>query len=329
MAWNVYGHDWAVAHLRKSMAHGRIRHAYLITGTESLGKNTLAHAFASLLNCTGEGERPCGECRSCRLIASGNHPDVVYSELDPNTSVLKIEEIRAVTQRIVLKPYESRYRIAILTDFDRARPTAQDALLKTLEEAPPHAVLILLAVSPEAVLPTILSRCQTLALRPVAADTIQSILVEHFGAETEQAALLGRVSGGRVGWAIRALSDPELLDQRTQALDALDAALKQNRAGRFDIAEDLSKDKNKLGLGRLLDLWQTYWRDVLLLTEGSPVKPCNTDRSVALEHLALNLTPEAALQALRATRTMLGYLPLNVNTRLALEVMFLDYPFVG
>lgn len=324
--WPVYGHDWAVEHLRKGMANGRIRHAYLIVGPESVGKNTLAHALAQALNCTHpeDVERPCGQCRSCKLIASGNHPDMLYPELDPSTGVLKIEEVRSVTGRIALKPYEARYRIAIFGDFDHAQPRAQDALLKTLEEPPPNAVLILLAPTAESLLPTITSRSQLISLRLVPADTIAEVLIQRRAADPQQAALLASLSGGRIGWAIRAFEDPSLLDQRHLALDLLEQALSQNRAGRFALAEDLGKDK--LALPPLLELWQTYWRDALLLCEGSQASPANIDREETLRQLAGTLTPDEALKALRATRQTLHNLVYNLNLRLALEVMFLDYP---
>jgi len=322
--WPVFGHDWAVEHLRKGLANDRIRHAYLIVGPESVGKNTLAHALAQTLNCSGDGERPCGDCRSCKLIASGNHPDMLYSELDGSTGVLKIEEVRSVTGRIALKPYEARYRIAIFRDFDHAQPRAQDALLKTLEEPPPTAVLILLAPTAESLLSTITSRSQVISLRLVSADVIEDVLVQRWNADSQQAALLARLSGGRIGWAIRALEDPSLLDQREQALDMLEQALAQNRAGRFSMAEDLSKDK--LALPPLLELWQTYWRDVLLLCEGSQVSPANIDREETLRQIARGIGTEEAVRALRATRETLHNLVYNLNLRLALEVMFLDYP---
>jgi DNA polymerase-3 subunit delta' len=326
VSWPVYGHDWAVEHLRKGMAHGRIRHAYLIVGPESVGKNTLAHALAQALNCTHSDEdaRPCGECRSCKLIASGNHPDILYSELDSGTGALKIEEVRTVTGRIALKPYEARYRIALFRDFDHARPQAQDALLKTLEEPPPTAVLILLAPTTESLLSTITSRSQVISLRLVSAETICDTLIQRWNADPQQAELLARLSGGRIGWAIRALEEPSLLDQRQAALDLLEQALGQNRAGRFALAEDLSKDK--LALVPLLELWQTYWRDVMLIREGSRVTPANIDREDALRQLARMIAPEDALRAMRATRETLHNLIYNLNLRLALEVMFLDYP---
>lgn len=324
--WPVYGHDWAVEHLQKAMANGRIRHAYLIVGTESVGKETLARAFAQTLNCANadEAARPCGECRSCKLIASGNHPDVIYSELDAATGALRIEEIRSVMSRIALKPYEARYRVAIFRDFDHARPQAQDALLKTLEEPPPHAVLILLAPATDTLLPTIISRSQVITLRAVPVEAIRDILTEQRGASRKQADLLARLSGGRIGWAMRALEDESLLQQREQGLELLERLLELNRAGRFEIAEDLSKDK--LGLYPLLELWQTYWRDLLLITQGTPLTPANKDRYESLERLSATLAPEEALAALQATRSLLNNLTLNLNLRLALEVLFLDYP---
>jgi DNA polymerase-3 subunit delta' len=325
-SWPVYGHDWAVEHLRKAILNGRVRHAYLIVGTESIGREALARAFAMALNCTAEDEmrRPCGECRACKLIASGNHPDLLYSELDASTGSLKIEEVRSATSKIALKPYEARYRIAIFRDIDRARPQAQDALLKTLEEPPPQALLFLIAPSTESLLPTITSRSQVIHLRPLSTQIIHEALIQYKGAAPEQAELLARLSGGRMGWAIRAVEDTTILDQRTAAFDLLENLLGMNRAGRFEVAEDLSKDK--LALYPLLELWQTYWRDVLLLTQRSTSQPANLDRQPSLERLVASISTEDALNALKATRTTLYNLPLNMNLRLALEVMFLDYP---
>ncbi len=324
--WPVFGHEWAVEHLQKSIANQRIRHAYLIVGPDSVGKETLARALAMTLNCTNSDEqaRPCGQCSSCKRIASGNHPDMIYSELDGTTGALKIEEIRSVTSKIALKPYEARYRIAILRDFDHARPQAQDALLKTLEEPPPQALLILLAPSTESLLPTITSRSQVIHLRPLAAETIYHVLAQHYGLSHEQADLLARLSGGRMGWALQAMTEPAMLEQRTAAIDLLENLIPMTRAQRFEIAEDLSKDK--LGLYPLLELWQSYWRDVLLVCEGINDRPANIDRRATLEKIAVNTSTEAVLTALQATRTLLNNLSTNLNLRLALEVMFLDYP---
>jgi DNA polymerase-3 subunit delta' len=324
--WKVYGHDWAVEYLRKGMLHNRVRQAYLITGSPSVGKTRFAHAFAMALNCTHDdtAARPCGECRSCKLVLSGNHPDLVYSELDSGTGALRIEALRDVMRRIALKPFESRYRIAIIADFDHARGAAQDAILKTLEEPPPHAILLLLATSTDQTLSTIISRCQVVYLRPVAVYTLQAVLTAHYHAQPEQAELLARLSSGRIGWAIDAVEREDILEQRTTALDLLDQVVRMNRAARFDLAGDLSKDKT--ALYPLLELWQTYWRDILLHAENSPTRLCNIDRTANIERLMYDLDAEGALRALKATQTLLGQLATNVNLRLAIEVMLLDYP---
>jgi len=269
-------------------------------------------------------ERPCGECRTCRLMLASTHADMIFSEADAASGALKIEEIRAAAGKLSLKPYEARYRVAIFRDFDRAQPRAQDALLKTLEEPPPYALLLLLARSNENVLATITSRSQVMNLRPVSATAVRDALVAHWGAEPEQATLLARLSSGRIGWAVRALQDPSLLEQRTVALGLLETILTQNRAGRFASADDLSRDK--LNLIQLLELWQTYWRDVVLLTEGSRLTPSNYDRATELQKLADELSAESALGALTATAEMISLLQYNLNTRLALETMFLSYP---
>ncbi len=324
--WPVYGHDWAVHYLRKAMLNQRLRQAYLIVGMPSIGKTQFADAMAMALNCTHEdlAQRPCGECRSCRLVISGNHPDLVYSELDPNTGALKIEALRTVMQRISLKPYESRYRVAIISDFDHARGQAQDAILKTLEEPPDHAMILLLASSTEPIMSTILSRCQKVFLRPVPMDTLQDILVNIYDAEPEQAQFLSRLSSGRIGWAINALREPDTLTQRDNALNLLEQILDSNRAARFDLANNLSKDR--AALFPLLELWQTYWRDILLTLENAPVKPCNSDRIDQISRLRMIMNADEALHALKATQKLMSQLDTNVNVRLALEVLMLEYP---
>lgn len=324
--WPVYGHDGAVDFLVRGMTNGRLRHAYLIVGAPSSGKRTLARAFASALNCeyADPAYRPCGECRTCRLIAAGNHPDVMTTETDPTTGVLKIEAIRGITSRIAMKPYQSRMRVAILPDFDHAQPRAQDALLKTLEEPPDYAVLVLLATSLESILPTILSRSQIIQLRPAPAAIVRDVLVERLGLESVDADSISRFSGGRVGWALRAAQDASILEARAEALDLLENIVGMNRAQRFAQAEKLSGDK--AALADRLELWLTYWRDVLLQAEGTPVKVCNVDRRAAIERLLYTVDADQARAALHATRALLDRLPYNINLRLALEVMLLDYP---
>ena len=324
--WPVYGHDGAVDFLVRGMTNGRLRHAYLIVGAPSTGKRTLARTFAMALNCedADPARRPCGECRTCKLITSGNHPDVMTTETDPSTGALKIEAIRGITSRIAMKPYQARSRVAILPDFDHAQPRAQDALLKTLEEPPDYAVLVLLADSTESILPTILSRSQIVQLRPAAASVVREVLVQRLSLGSEQADSISRFSGGRVGWALRAAQDESILQARAEALDLLESIIGMTRGQRFSLADKLSNDK--AALAERLELWLTYWRDVLLQAEGTPVKVCNVDRRAAIERLLYTVDSDQARAALHATRALLDRLSYNINLRLALEVMLLDYP---
>jgi len=325
--WGVYGHDWAVAHLQESIANGRMRHAYLFAGAESVGKETLARALAQALCCQHPEHQPCGECSACKRITSGNHPDVLYTQRESDTSALKIEELRLMMQRLALKPFEARYRIAIFRDFDTAQPRAQDALLKTLEEPAPHAILILLAKSLEPILPTITSRAQVLHLRPAPTATIYDTLTRLYNVSSDDATLLAHLSAGRMGWAVGALSDPDLLVKRGSAFDLLDQLLAGSRVEQFKLSDDLAKDK--AGLLTLLELWLSFWRDVTLLVEGSGLDPTNVDRMDALKRLARTVTPEEAAAALTATRDTINTLTsTTANTRLALDVMLLDYPKV-
>jgi DNA polymerase-3 subunit delta' len=244
---------------------------------------------------------------------------------DEKTGAIKIDAVRELMRTIALKPYSSPYRVTILENFDNAQDRAQDALLKTLEEPPPHAVLILLVSSPKGVLSTITSRCQSLPLRPLPLDTVKQALLDS-GAGDDQAALLAQLSAGRIGWALQALHHPEILTHRTQILDVLDNTLRGRLTQRFQLAEELAK-YDKVELRLILEIWQTYLRDLALLTQRSAVTPCNLDRLPMLEEFANQISAEAALKALRTTHFLLeDTLYTNANVRLALEVMMLDYP---
>lgn len=326
--WHIYGHDWAVDFLRRGLLNGRTRHAYLITGTRSVGKMTLAQNFAMALNCDHEDitQRPCFQCKACKSTLSGNNPDLIYSQVE-DSGRLKIDEVRRVTRMLALKPYSSRHRIAIFDDFDMASPQSQDALLKTLEEPASYAVLILLAQSTDRILSTITSRSQIIPLRPVGLEVIKEQLLTH-GAEDHHADLIARLSSGRMGWALEALADEDILAFRSDMLDMLRDIVAGSRVERMKIADQISRKmgRDKPLLRYILEIWQTYWRDVLLESYESPVKPCNSDRKEEIRTLVMQLDSNQAYQAMDATRRTLKALNTNANVRLALDVLFLDYP---
>jgi DNA polymerase-3 subunit delta' len=248
-------------------------------------------------------------------------------EADPGER-LRIESIRDLQRSLALAPFEARYRIAILRNLEQATGNAADALLKILEEPPPTVRLLLTAAEAEAIPPTIVSRCQVVALRPLPTNQIEQALLnlESGQSDPRQARVIARLAGGRLGWALRALEQPERLAQYRQNLADLNTLLGARPAARFAYAETLSRERERIP--DALDDWQTWWRDVLLVAEGSSAAPVNQDWLDDLATHAGQVGRVGARRALKAVRQTAGHLDRNANVRLALEVLLLDLPRV-
>jgi DNA polymerase III subunit delta' len=317
----VVGHTWAIELLQRQQTAGRIPQSLLLTGPPNVGKSTLARFIAQRLNCTAE-VKPCGACTSCRKVVSGNHPDV---RLFDNDQSLKIEDIRDLQRELSLSPNEGQYRVALLCNFERATLSAANALLKTLEEPASQVVLILAAADPGALLPSIVSRCQVLTLRPLPTPMVVEALQTYNQAAPEQAELLAQLSAGRLGWAIRALNDSDFLDRRERRWQELLALLRAGRVERLAYAYQLSRDLGQLK--EVLSLWLTIWRDLLVLQSGATqTKIMNLDWHDRLQPLAGQSTLTQARDIVVRLRTALINLERNVNPRLNLEVVLLKLP---
>lgn len=318
----VVGHPSAIRLLERQRAEGRIAHAYLFTGPPHVGRRTLAWVWGMALLCS-DPDPPCGSCRACRQMEAGHHPDALY--VAPEGSSVKIDQVREVQRVLALTPVEGPYRMVLFDEAEKMTAEAANALLKTLEEPPSYAVLMLIAPSPESLPPTVVSRCQVFPLDPLPVPVVRQALQERWGLALDLADRLARLSGGRIGWAVQAAQDPEVLLAYEERIQQIHRLLTQGRAERFAFAEAMA-DEDEAMRSTFLETAMAWWRDVLILASGADLSLIHEEDRPALQEVSRRIGFLGARAALEATRRAWLALQRNANVRLALEVMFLDWP---
>ena len=326
MNWNMIGHEWAVQLLKQHVIQKTQRQAYLITGPESVGRRTLAIRFAQAVNCPQPIEQgmPCLDCLTCGQIERMVHPDLTVVEAERVGGQIKVDQIRGLQHGLSLTPYDAKYRIAILLRFEEANRQAANALLKTLEEPPPQVILMLTAESTDQLLPTIVSRCEVIRLRPISSGVIKEGLQTNWQVPPAEANLLTHLSSGRPGYTFQLYQNPGKLSLHRTWLDELFNLLSANRVERFEYAETMAKDTKTLP--EKLKIWQTFWRDVMLRSSNRSSQITNIDYQEIVDQLANNLGQKKAHNLVVAVEQIFDHLDHNVNPRLALEVFMLDLP---
>ncbi len=336
IAWTTVGNVEALAALARAVKQGPA-HAYLFVGPSGVGKLHAAVELAAALNCEG-GRRPCGECRSCRDTFRGQHPDVelvsvggVCDESGHNHSdsrEIGICQVRRLEHVVSLKSYTGGWRVGIIDGAERLSVDASNAFLKTLEEPPERTVLVLISEREEILPETVRSRCQRIVFARIERQVIEQALEER-GAEPEVARTVAAAANGRLGWALRALDDRSLLEDRSEAIETSVRLAHAGRVQRF-AWPPRGDDRNSAGTRerylRELDIWEHWWRDVLSVSTGTSEGLVNVDRMSELHKEGKLYSATEVVRFLKAIESIRGHLKENVDAQLALENLMLDLP---
>ncbi len=259
-------------------------------------------------------------------IENMEHPDLSVVERQPGDRDIKIAGIRQLQQQLALTPYMSKFRFALLLNFEEANNNASNALLKTLEEPASQVVMILTAISPENLLPTIVSRCEHIRLRPVNLKLLADELQGRWGISSEDANLYAHISGGRPGMAIRYINNAEMLDQRKEILNDLTMLIKANRIKRFNYARKMSKDKENFK--EILNIWQSFWRDVLIRKTGTKGEISNIDFRSDIDGTADKVNIAKIHEILKGIEISFAAIQSNVNPLINSETLLLKFPIL-
>lgn len=318
----IIGHQDVVSHMQNAIRTGKISHAYIIGGEKGSGKRLIATIFAMTLQCREGGTEPCGHCASCRKALSGNHPDIIYvTHEKPNT--ISVDEIREqLVNDVDIRPYESPYKIYIVDDAVRMTPQAQNALLKTIEEPPEYAVILLLADNPEALLPTIRSRCVTLRLKPVSDEDMKNYLMNQLHVPDYQAEIEASFAHGNIGRAKRIAESGDFMDTVQNAVRLMKRSKDMSVGEMIDVIREMTKDRQQVY--DYFDVFTMWFHDVLVFKATREIDSLIFKEEIsAISDRAETSSYEGLQKILSAIQTAESRLRANVNFELTLELLFL------
>lgn len=317
---DILGQEHIKQRLEQSIRRDQLSHSYLFLGEKGMGKQAMARAFAKRLLCTGEGMRPCGHCHSCIQLAADTHPDVITISRDKTT--LGVDRVREqLSQEIRIRPFSGERRIFIIPEAEKMTQQAQNAILKTIEEPPTYAIIILLADQEEALLPTIRSRVLRLSFRPVPESEILECL-RRKGADAKRAGEAARFSRGIYRRAEELALSEEAYARYRRTLDLLRALPKCGETvfhrAQTEITELYPEPRDFLNFLRL------YYRDVLCVKSGGSSEALIfPQEEEALIREAKDLSYEQAGVILKETEAAEKRFRLNVNKELSSELLLL------
>ena len=321
------------------LRNGTIPHALLLSGIDGIGKQLTAMTFAMACNCldleTGylcedenslhtaqnryAGTNPCGSCKSCRKVQSGNHPDIIIVE--PSGPYIKIGQIRALCHTLAMKPLEARLRVVLISDSQAMNSAAGNALLKVLEEPPDRTILMLTARHPSDLFPTILSRCHHIRFNPISRESIVTILIEKEGVHPDDAEIIATMANGSLSKALSMIGLPKKtnwIHQRNWLINEIDSLSLKPVGSLLAFAARLSK--NKAMLPEFLEIIQSYLRE-LVVCKYCPEKIINRDLQSKIQNRSQKMTTASLLSQISMVQSAQKDMRTNANLRLTLEVL--------
>lgn len=319
---DIVGQEQLKEHIQNAIRSNQVSHAYIIHGERSSGKEFIAQVFAMALQCEQGGEEPCQECHSCKQALSHNQPDIIRLVHEkPNT--IGVEDIRTqINGDIAIKPYSSPRKIYIINEAEKMTVQAQNALLKTLEEPPEYAVILLLTANVEALLPTILSRCVVLHMKPVADHLVKQFLMEKLQVPDYKAKVCVAFARGNIGKAKMLASSEEFDNIREEAVTLL------KYIDEMEISEITAAIKKimeyKIDINDYLDVLAVWYRDVLLFKATNDANHLIFREEIQYIRKAANKSAyegiEKIIDALEKAKNRLSA---NVNFDLTMELLLL------
>lgn len=322
MMWQTIGHERAQRFLQRAIARQSLGHATLLAGPQSVGKTTLALDVTAALLCSERSEGACWQCTHCKGVQRRLHSDLHLVELEEGRKTIRVEQIAALQRAVALRPYQAAQRVAIIRDAHLLQPEASQRLLKTLEEPPPYNTLILTATATHLLPATLVSRCQVMRLSALPQSLIRSTLIER-GAPEQDAAFLAAASLGRLGWAISASQQPELREQEEAIVAVLIEILRSDRAARTALVDSLLNETSDLE--RLFELWNEWWRSLLLFQAGAADDDKGISQALG-DSAGMASSPSEIVRVIKRIDETREWVRANVNPRLALETLVLHLP---
>lgn len=319
---DIVGQEQIREHLQNAIKTDKVSHAYIIHGELGAGKEFIARIFAAVLQCEEKGEEPCGVCRSCKQAESKNHPDIIWVTHEKPGSI-GVEDIRTqINSDMEIKPYYGPRKIYIIGEAQKMTPQAQNALLKTLEEPPAYGIIILLTTNVEALLPTIISRCVVLNMRPARDGEIEAYLMKHLQVPDYKARICAAFARGNMGKA-KALAESEDFENIKEEAVSL---LKYIRD--MEIAEIVTAIKKindyKLDINSYLDILFVWYRDILLFKATKDINDLIFKEEIQyIKKIADRSSYEGIELILEALDKAGSRLNANVNFDLTMELLLL------